>query len=51
MVYYSMVYISKYIPKFAEKMNVPRIWDVERINKFEGEVLVMKARVRKVKGN
>jgi hypothetical protein len=32
-------------------MKVPQIWDVNSINKFEGEVLVGKGRMRKVKGN
>ena len=52
MVYQSLVYISHYLPKLATKiMKVPRIWDVNSINKFEGEVLVGKGRMRKVKGN
>jgi hypothetical protein len=32
-------------------MNVPRNWDVNSINKFEGEVLLGKGRKRKLKGN
>jgi hypothetical protein len=52
MVYRYLVYISLYIPKLATKiMKVPRIWDVNSINKFEWEVLVKKGRMRKVKGN
>jgi hypothetical protein len=52
MLYHCLVYISKYLPKLATKiMKVPRIWDVNSINKFEGEVLVVKGRMRKVKGN
>ena len=52
MVYQYLVYTSQYIPILATKiMKVPRIWDVNSINKFEGEVLVGKGRMRKVKGN
>jgi hypothetical protein len=51
MVYQSLVYISQYLPKLATGMNVPHIWDVNSINEFEGEVLVRKGRMRKVKGN
>ena len=51
MVYQCMVYISQYIPKLAENMNVPRIWHLDSINKFEGEVLLGKGRMRTVKGN
>jgi hypothetical protein len=32
-------------------MKVPRIWDANSIKKFEGEVLVGKGRMRKVKDN
>jgi hypothetical protein len=52
MVYQSLVYISQCLPKLATKvMKVPRIWDVNYINKFEGEVLVGKGRMCKVNGN
>jgi hypothetical protein len=51
MVYQSLVYISQYLPKLATGMKVPRIWDVNSINRFEGEVLGGKGRMRKVKGN
>jgi hypothetical protein len=51
MVYQSLVYISQYLPKLATYMNVPLIWDVNSINKFEGEVMLGKGRMRKVKGN
>jgi hypothetical protein len=52
MVYPYLVYISQYLPKLVEKiMKVPQIWDLNSINKFEGEVLVEKCRMRKVKGN
>jgi hypothetical protein len=39
MVYQCMVYFSQYLPKLAENMNVPRIWHLDSINKFEGEPL------------
>jgi hypothetical protein len=51
MVYQCMVYISQYPPKLAENMNVPRIWHLDSIKKFEGEVLLGKGKMRIVKGN
>ena len=51
MVYQCMVYISQYIPKLVENMNVPCIWHLNFINKFEGEVLLEKGRIRTMKGN
>jgi len=51
MLYQSMVYISQYLPNLAKNINPPRIWHVDSINKFEGEVLSGKGRKRKVKGN
>ena len=51
MLYQSMVYISQYIPNLAKNINLPRIWHVDSINKFEGEDLSGKGRKRKVKGN
>ena len=36
MVYQSMVYISQYIPNLAKNINLPCIWHVNSINKFEG---------------
>jgi hypothetical protein len=51
MVYQFMVYISQYLPKLAENMNVPRIWYLDSINKFEGEVLLGKGKMRTMKGN
>jgi hypothetical protein len=51
MVYQCMVYISQYLPRLAENMNVPRIWHLNSINKFEGEVLLGKGKMRTVKGN
>ena len=50
MVYQYLVYISQYLPKLSAKiMKVPQIWDVNSIKKIEGEVLVRKGRMRKVK--
>ena len=51
MVYQSMVYISQYLPKIVETMHVDRIWDVNSIKKFEGEHLLGKGRMRKMRGN
>jgi hypothetical protein len=52
MVYQYLVYISQYLPKLGKKiMKNSCIWDVNSINKFEGEVLVEKGRMRKVRGN
>ena len=50
MVYQTMVYISEYLPKFVAKIHVDRIWDPNSINKFKGEYLIGKGRLRKVKG-
>ena len=50
MVYY-MVYISQYLPNLAKNISLSRIWHVNSINKFEGEVLLGKDRTRKVKCN
>jgi hypothetical protein len=44
MVYQCMLYISQYLPKLAENMNAPLIWHLDSINKFEGEVLLGKAK-------
>jgi hypothetical protein len=51
MVYQCMVYISQYLPRLAKNMNVPCIWHLESINKFEGEVLLGKGKMRIVKDN
>jgi hypothetical protein len=37
--YQSLVYIIRYLPKLAVNMKVPRIWDVKSIKKIEEEVL------------
>jgi hypothetical protein len=48
MVYQTMVYITQYLPKISASINVDHIWDVNSINKFEGEHLLGKGRMRKV---
>jgi hypothetical protein len=50
MVYQCMVYISQYPPKLVENMNVPHIWHLNSINKFEGEFLLGKGKMT-MKGN
>ena len=50
MVYYTMVYISEYLPKFAANIHVDHIWDPNSIKFFEGEYLMGKGRLRKVRG-
>jgi hypothetical protein len=50
MVYQTMVYITQYIHKIVESINVDCIWDVNSI-KFEGERLLGKGRIRKVTCN
>ena len=51
MVYQTMVYISEYLPNFSTNIHVDRIWDPNSINKFEGEYLRGKGRLRRVRGN
>jgi hypothetical protein len=53
MVYESMVYISQYLPKLAMKdmHAVDYIWDVNSIKKFEGEQLLGKGTMKKMRGN
>jgi hypothetical protein len=53
MVYESMLYISQHIPKLeAQAMHaVDSIWDVNSIKKFEGEKLLGKGTMKKVRGN
>lgn len=49
MVYQTMVYISQYSPTIGKIINVwDRIWDVNSMNKYEGEHLLGKGRMRKV---
>jgi hypothetical protein len=48
MIYQTMVYITQYLPKIDVSINVDCIWDVNSINKFEGENLLGKGRIRKV---
>ena len=50
-VYQNMFYISEYIPNLASKLNLRRICDLDSNNKFEGEQLKGKGRLRKLKGN
>ena len=49
MVYQTMVYITWYLPKIATTINADLIWDVNSINKFEGEHLIGKGRASKVR--
>ena len=51
MVYRTMVYISKYLLKFASKLHVDHIWDPNSISIFKGKYLMGKGRLRKVRGN
>ena len=51
MLYQNMVYISGYIPKLVPIIDLGCICDPNFINKFEGEYLMGKGRLRKVKGN
>ena len=51
MVYQNMLYVSKYLPILASKFNLRRICDPDSNNKFEGEKLKGKGRLRKLKGN
>ena len=46
-----MVYISEYLPKFLVNIHVDRIWDPNSNEKFEGEYLTRKGRLRRVRGN
>jgi hypothetical protein len=53
MVYEAMVYISQYPPKLATQTMhaVDLIWDVNSIKKYEGEKLLGKVTMKKVRGN
>ena len=51
MVYQIMLYVRKYLPNLASKINLCRICDLDSNNKFEREQLKGKGRSRKVKGN
>ena len=51
MVYQSMVYISHYLPKLETSMHVDHIWDVNSIKIYEGEHLLGKGIMNKVRGN
>ena len=50
-VYQNMLYVSEYLHILASKLNLRRICDPNSNNKFEGEKLKGKGRLRKVKGN
>ena len=47
MVYQTMVYISEYLPNFAANIHVDHIWDPNSIEKFKGEYLTRKGRLRR----
>ena len=51
MLYQSMVYISQYLPNLAKNINLPHIWHVNSINKYEGEVMLGKGKTNKMKVN
>ena len=52
MAYQTMVYISQYIPTIGKSINVlDRIWDVNSIKIYEGEHMLGKDRMKKVRGN
>ena len=50
-VYQNMLYVSEYLPILASKLNLRHICDPNSNNKFEGEQLKGKGRLRKLKGN
>ena len=51
MVYQTIVYISEYFLKFVANIHVDHIWDPNSNEKFEGEYLMGKGRLRRVRGN
>ena len=51
MVYQTMVYISEYLSNFAANIHIDRIWDPNSNEKFKGEYLIGKGRLRRVRGN
>jgi hypothetical protein len=51
MVYQSLVYISEYLTEVVAYINVPCIWVVDSIKKYEGGVMLGRGRMRKVKGD
>ena len=51
MIYQTMVYISKYLPKFVVGIHLDRIWDPNYNKKFKGEYLTGKGRLSRVRGN
>ena len=50
-VYQNMLYVSKYLPILASKLNLRHICDPDSNNKFEGEQMKGKGRLRKLKVN
>ena len=50
-VYQNMLYVSEYLHILASNLNLRRICDPDSNNKFEGEKLKGKGRLRKLKGN
>jgi hypothetical protein len=44
------VYIIEYLTNVEDDINVPPLWEVNSIEKFEGEVFLGKGRWTKVKG-
>ena len=50
-IYQNMLYVSEYLPILASKLNLRHICDPDCNNKFEGEKLKGKGRLRKLKGN
>ena len=51
MVYHTMVYIIEYLLKFALNIHVDHILNLEPFKKLEGEYLMGKGTLRKVRGN
>ena len=51
MIYQNMFYVSEYLSILVSKLNLRRICDLDSNQKFEGEQLKGKGRLRKVKGN
>ena len=51
MVYQSMVYITQYLQLLSSNMQVEHIWDVNFMKKFQGEHMLGKGRMSKVKCN
>ena len=50
-VYQNMLYVSEYLPILVSNLNLCCICDLDSNNKFEGEKLKGKGKLRKLKGN